>query len=598
MFEKKKKQDRKRRRRKLFNARTFIVIMVAIGYIISAVVTALDNAKLISGQVSYDEFMELIDSDKVDYIQITKDSDKFFIKCTDGRNLESVNPKSDDFIEQLYKKNVDIKIQQKSVSNSLLSLFMTLPFMVFLTVLICYVLTSYLGGNTKAFTLIKHTNNKVSFDDIRGLSETKKEIQFIIEQFKNWKELGELGARVCRGVLLYGPPGTGKTMLAKAIAKEAKVSFISCSGSDFNEVFVGVGASRVRQLFELAEFNAPCIIFIDEIDCLGKRRRGGDGVANELNQTLNALLQRMDGINTVDGVLVIGATNKKDYLDDALLRPGRFDRQYFIGPPDNKKDRDSIVEIYLENKKLEPSLTLNQVSKLVVGLTGAEIENVINEAVYSSLLDGREGEINLVDIDEAVMKQFTSGVKKDNPNEEDKKLTAIHESGHTLVSLLLNIPISKVSIVEYSSGVGGVTIRDLDILGDRKFRTMSEYEDDIKVLLAGKVAEEVLTNEHSQGCSNDLEKATNQLLEMYMLYGYDDSQLVNEKVLIENNIEQGISEKLLQKVNSTLSKLNEEVLEMLNNHRKELKNLSERLYKSVTIVSPTIEFVESLDNKE
>ena len=588
-----KYKNKPKRKRKLFNMRTFLLTIVMILYIGAALFTIMRDTAPVSGTVSYNELIELVEFGQVETIWITKDSDTIIVKKIDGEQLEAINPHSDTFVEDLLKRDANIIVQKTSATKSITNLLGTLPMMLIMAIFAVYISSTLAGGSTKQFTLLKTKDNHTTFNDIQGLSETKKEVQFIVEQMRNWKKLEELGARPCNGALLYGPPGTGKTLMAKAIAKEANVNFISCSGSDFNEMFVGVGAARVRQLWELAETNLPCIIFIDEIDCLGKRRKGGDAVVNELNQTLNCLLQKMDGINTSNGIMVIGATNRKEDLDDALLRPGRFDKHYFIGAPDNKKDRDEIVKIYLDTKKLSDDVTLDKASKLLVDLTGAEIENALNEAVYVSIQDGREGIIKLSDIDEAVMKRLTSGVKKEHSSKRDEQIVAYHEAGHTLISLLNNVKISKVSTIPYSSGMGGVTVRDLDEIGEIKLKLESDYTKDLKILLAGKIAEEIVFGEHTQGCSSDIEEATKIVYSMIAEWGFDKTNILNERILIENGLRHSLEVGVINRCNKTLKDIEDSVKQILTENRDLLEALASKLLEEKTIVCPTLEIIRS-----
>lgn len=584
------KQDHKpTKKKKIINIREVLIGIVLVIYIATAVFTAVKDAVPITGTTSYLEIMDMIDNGTIKSIQITKDSNKMIVYTTDGQVLDAINPKSDTFIEDLMKKGVDIQVQKTSVTDSVTAVLATLPLMLIMAMFVVFLSSTMMGGKTKQFTLLKLKDNKTTFDDIQGLSETKKDVEFVVDQMQNWKTLDMLGARPCKGILLYGPPGTGKTLLARAIANEAKVNFISCSGSDFNEVFVGVGAARVRQLWELALTNAPCIIFIDEIDCLGRRRRGGDGATNELNQTLNCLLQKMDGINSNNGIMVIGATNRKEDLDAALLRPGRFDRQYLVGPPTTKKDRDEIVKIYLDTKQVDAEVTLDKASKLLTGMTGAEIENVLNEAVYVSIRDKRNGIIRLSDIDEATMQTITAGVKKEHSSKRDEQIVAYHEAGHTLVSLLNKIKVSKVSIIPYSSGMGGVTMRDTDDDNDNKLKLKSDFIKDIEILLAGKVAEELIFGEHTQGCSNDIEKATQLVYAMVTEYGFLDDNLMNERVLIENGLKESLEASVITDCNKLLTAINKSVTTKIKENIEVLKAISKELLEHKTLVSPTLE---------
>lgn len=578
--------------KRTINLKKWLIIAIFIGYAIVAVIQAKKASESKAGDITLNKFYEMIDNGDVEKININRADEVVTIYTKDGKLYETMNPNSDKFLENVMKKGVMVSIQKKSEMDALLSVLGTLPLTLIIAMFAVYLATTIMGANTKMFTLIKNKNNHTSFDDIKGMGKTKEQVQFIISQMKNWKELGSLGARPCKGMLLFGPPGVGKTMLAKAIAKESGVGFISCSGSDFNDVFVGIGAGRVKSLFELAAVNAPCVIFIDEIDCIGRRRRGGDGASQDHNQTLNALLQRMDGLNTSNGILVIGATNRKNDLDSALMRPGRFDRHLYIGAPDNKKDRDELVEIYLKSKKLDSDVTLEKVSKLMTQLTGAQIEEALNSAVYLSLQDNRKGVIRYSDIDEAIMQLSTDGVRKEHTSERDEHVSAIHEAGHCLVSLLLGTPIAKVSNIPYTGGVGGVTLPDLDEKSENKLEFESEYLTDIKILLAGKCAEQIVLKEHTLGCSNDLEKATKLVINMQTSYMFDDNNLLSETELVNLNIRKEVTDETLHRCNEILCKCNKEVIELLDSNRERLDKLIELIMKDKTIVQPTLEMID------
>lgn len=589
---KRERQDNKpKRQRKHINVSKVIIWTVGIGYVITQIVLMNRDIKPVDGELSYSQVFEMLDEDKVDSVSIVKDSDVFTVRDKEGHSYTAVNPKSDGFVEKLMEHGANISVTKQSRTTAVGSMLISLPMILILIMLATYLTTTVVGGSTKMFTLLKPGQNKTKFSDVKGLTETKKEVAFAVDQLKNWKLLEEVGARPCKGLLLYGPPGTGKTLLARAIANEAGVPFISASGSDFNEVFVGVGAGRVRTLFTLAAENAPCIIFIDEIDCLGKRRKSGDGASQDHNQTLNALLQRMDGLNKIKGVMVIGATNRKADLDDALLRPGRFDRHYYVGPPKTKADRDALVEYYLSDKKLAESVTVETASKLCVGLTGAEIEEAMNEAVYTSLREDRKGVINIADIDEAIMKLHTAGVKQEHTSKRDAQITAIHESGHAIVSLALGIPLSKVSIIPYSNGMGGVTQKDIDDTELRQLEFKSDNEADIKMLLAGMAAEDREYGEHTQGCSSDLDNATKIIYSMLTQDGQGDSYL-NENTLMNNGISHLLTEKTVAECKERLKDYKKITDEILETNWDLLLRLANKLLEEKTIVQPTLEKIK------
>lgn len=592
-----KKDNKPTRQRKPINGTKLMLIIVFIVYLVLQIYTAYENSTPIKGNITYNELMTRLDNNEIASVQVTKQSDTCIVITKDGERYETVNPQSDTFLEDLLKHNAPVEYRKAKPIDSMIALLGTLPIVVIIAMFAIYLSNTIIGGNTKMFTLLRVKDNNISFDSIKGLSETKREVKFAVEQLKNWDKLGELGARPCKGLLLYGPPGTGKTMIAKAIAAEAGVPFISASGSDFNEVFVGVGAARVRSLWQLAVQNSPCIIFIDEIDCLGKRRKGGDGASNDANQTLNSLLQKMDGLNKTNGIMVVAATNRKGDLDPALLRPGRFDKQYYVGPPNSREDRDEMVEFYLQDKLLKKGeVTLESASKLMIGLTGAEIEEALNEAVYISLREGRNGVISLSDIDEAVMKQCLAGVKQEHTSERDAQVTAIHEAGHAVVSLLLGIELAQVSIRPYSSGTGGITKPDIDKTFDIKLKFKSDLENDIKIRLAGMLSEEIKYKEHTQGCSNDLEQATKIIYNMITSFGHGN-HIFNENVLMEAGVAHSLESDIIKESNEMLAKYREDTRKLLEDNYEYVEKLAEILLRDKTVVQPTLETIKmAIDN--
>ena len=374
----------------------------------------------------------------------------------------------------------------------------------------------------KARTRVGATEKKVTFADVAGEDEEKEELQEIVEFLKDPKRFVELGARIPKGVLLVGPPGTGKTLLAKAVAGEAGVQFLSISGSDFVELYVGVGASRVRDLFDQAKKAAPAIIFIDEIDAVGRQRGAGlGGGHDEREQTLNQLLVEMDGFGTNEGVIVMAATNRQDILDKALLRPGRFDRQVYVGMPD-VRGREEILKVHVKGKPLAEDVNLNTIAKTTIGFTGADLENLLNE---SALLAARRGKrfITMSEVEEAMIKVIAGPEKKSRVvSEKDRKLTAYHEAGHAVVSNTLEHcdPVHQISIIPRGMA-GGMTI--YLPTEDKSFNSRSEMLDDIVSLLGGRVAEKLVLDDISTGASNDLERATAIAKSMVMKYGMSDA---------------------------------------------------------------------------
>ncbi len=375
-------------------------------------------------------------------------------------------------------------------------------------------------GKSKAI-MHKEDEKTVTFDDVAGLKEEKEELEEVVDFLKNPKKYLEIGARIPKGVLLVGPPGTGKTYLSKAVAGEAGVPFFSISGSDFVEMFVGVGASRVRDLFEQAKKNAPCIVFIDEIDAVGRRRGAGlGGGHDEREQTLNQLLVEMDGFGTSEGIIVMAATNRPDILDPALLRPGRFDRQIYVGLPDVKA-REEILKVHTRNKPLDDDVDLSVIAKRTPGFTPADLENLTNEA---ALLAARNnlGRITMDIIDEATIKVIAGPEKKSKViSEEEKKLTAYHEAGHAVTARLLPNadPVHMVTIIPRGMAGGFTAYLPEE---DRYYMTKSQMEDELVQLLGGRAAEALVLGDISTGAQNDIERATKLARRMVTHYGMSE----------------------------------------------------------------------------
>lgn len=412
--------------------------------------------------------------------------------------------------------------------NSFLLSFLPYLLMVALMIGFTFVIMRQAGGGgkmsqfSKANARTQPSNGpKITFADVAGAEEEKEEMSEIVDFMKNPRKYQELGAKIPRGVLLLGPPGTGKTLLAKAVAGEANVPFFSISGSDFVEMFVGVGASRVRDLFDQAKKHTPSIIFIDEIDAVGRQRGTGlGGGHDEREQTLNQLLVEMDGFTDNQGVIVIAATNRRDILDPALLRPGRFDRQITVGYPDIK-GREAILRVHTKNKKLAPDISLATIAKGTAGFTGADLANLVNEAALLAARNNRKA-ITQPDIEEATIKVVAGPEKKSKVvSEDEKRLTAFHEAGHAVCTFHCKTqdPVHQVSIIPRGMA-GGYTMSLPE--HDRSFRTKTQMEEEIIVLLGGRVAEKIVLDEISTGASNDIERATDLARSMITRYGFSE----------------------------------------------------------------------------
>ena len=397
------------------------------------------------------------------------------------------------------------------------------PYLVVLVLfgLLWYFMMNKQFGRARA-RLASDDKNKVTFADVAGADEEKAELQEIVEFLKNPQKFIQIGARIPKGVLLVGPPGTGKTLIAKAVAGEAGVPFLSISGSDFVELYVGVGASRVRDLFEQAKKNAPAIVFIDEIDAVGRQRGAGlGGGHDEREQTLNQLLVEMDGFGANEGVIVIAATNRKDILDHALLRPGRFDRQVYVGEPD-VIGREAILKVHARGKQFDPDVNFKSIAQITAGFTGADLENLLNEA---ALLAARRNKkfITLEEIEQSLLKVVMGVEKKTHViNPEDKKLTAYHEAGHAIAFHVLPTqdPVHHVTIIPRSNGAGGFTMPLPE--EDKAYRTRRYMEEYLIVCLAGRVAEQLTMDDISTGAYGDIKQATAMARAMVINYGFSD----------------------------------------------------------------------------
>ena len=477
-------------------------------------------------EVAYTDVIMQIEEERIEEIEMTAGSTTAKIKYKDSDEKKNVSiPNTEAFIKLIQEKKMEgnnIKLTQKPV-NVMIKISSTfiqfLPTLLLLAMILMIFKMQGFGSEKKVYDG-NENDTKVRFKDVAGLDEEKNELVEIVDFLKHPKRFLNMGAKVPKGILLCGKPGTGKTLIAKAVAGEAGVPFISMSGSEFIEMFAGLGASRVRKLFEKAKKMAPCIIFIDEIDAIGARRTSNSGAETENNQTLNQLLVEMDGFETDETVIVLAATNRPEMLDTALLRPGRFDRQITIATPD-VKGREEILKIHSANKKFEDGLDLKTIAEDTAGFTGAELANVLNEAAIIATVKKHKA-ITTEDIDEAV-KKVTVGIQKTSRviSEKDKKLTAYHEAGHAIVSKFLDRveDVKEISIIPRGFE-GGYTLYKTD--EDKFYVSKTQMEQKLVALLGGRVAEKLAINDISTGASNDIEVATKIAREMVTVYGMSD----------------------------------------------------------------------------
>ena len=484
-----------------------------------------------SSKMTYSELITSIENQEVENITISSNGSLATVKLKNTKAEKEVSiPSLDSFMAytEEYLKAGDFTLEEEKESVWITVLGLITPFGLLIIFFIFWfiMMSGNNQGGTKTMSFGKSKarlvnageKNRVTFDDVAGVDEEKEELEEIVEFLKNPKKFTDMGARIPKGVLLVGQPGTGKTLLAKAVAGEAGVPFYTISGSDFVEMFVGVGASRVRDLFEQAKKNAPCIIFIDEIDSVGRQRGAGlGGGHDEREQTLNQLLVEMDGFSDNEGVIILAATNRPDVLDKALLRAGRFDRQIVVGSPDVKA-REQILEVHARKMKLADDVDLKVIAKNTSGFVGADLENVLNEA---ALLAARRNykEIGMKEIEDAMVKVTMGPEKKTRVrSEKENRLVAYHEAGHAVVSRYLPTqdPVHQISIVPRGMAGGYTMYRPTE---DKSFMSKTEMEENIVSLLGGRVAEAIILNDISTGASNDIERATQIARNMVTKYG-------------------------------------------------------------------------------
>lgn len=513
---------------KKLNENKFINRMIYSILIILTILTiAVSQANaLSSNKMSYDKFIKMAQNKEISTVNIDLKATTFIATDNNDKRYTVDNPKYDNFKKDLLEYGIEVKETGNINYAGYLFNVIQIGIMIFIVYKFFGVMQQQSGTTTTKIDVQNNKNKTVikqkTFKDVAGLKQVKADLELLVDFLKNPKKYNDAGAKLPKGVILCGPPGTGKTLLAKAISGEANVPFFSASGSDFVEMYVGVGAKRVRKLFEDAKKNAPCIVFIDEIDAIGGSRDLGVSGNSEQRQTINALLAEMDGFLGNEGVLVLAATNRIEDLDAALIRPGRFDKQITVPLPDTPEERLEIIKMYADNKKFAEDVDFKLLSKETIGFSPADIEALLNEAALISVQNNMPY-INKKCIDDAIYKKLLKGHAKEDKNrdEEELKLVAWHEAGHATIAKLCNMDVSKVTIVKSTSGAGGVNIIVPKKMG---LYTIEELSNQVMMAYGGRNGEKLLYNDESKlttGASADIKQATNVIYQMITMYGMD-----------------------------------------------------------------------------
>ena len=573
--------------------------------IIAAFVIAIDafsGQSANKSELSYTGFIQQVQQKKVESVTITNDHG-IKGKLKNGTEFNSYAPTDETLIKTLQDNGVEITAAPPEQPAWWMSLLGSAIPIIILVVLFFFIMQQTQGGGGRVMNfgksrakLMGEGNVKVSFKDVAGAEEAKQELEEVVEFLKDPGKFTTIGAKIPKGVLLAGPPGTGKTLLAKAVAGEAGVPFFTISGSDFVEMFVGVGASRVRDLFTQAKKNAPCIIFIDEIDAVGRQRGAGlGGGHDEREQTLNQLLVEMDGFGANEGIITIAATNRPDILDPALLRPGRFDRQVIVGRPD-LRGREAILKVHAKNKPLAEDVDLKLVAQQTPGFVGADLENVLNEA---ALVAARRNKsvIDASDIDEAEDRVIAGPSKKDKTvSQRERELVAYHEAGHTIVGLVLSNArvVHKVTIVPRGRAGGYMIALPKE---DQMLLSKEDMKEQLAGLLGGRVAEEIIFNVQTTGASNDFEQATQMARAMVTEYGmseklgpvqYEGNHAMFGAQSPQKSISEQTAYEIDEEVRSLLNEARNKAAEIIQSNRETHKLIAEALLKYETLDSTQI----------
>ncbi len=536
---------------------------------------------------SYVEFMEKVQKEEVQSISISDSPDLEGV-LKNGQNFVTDNPRLDDFKENMLVKNIEVKEEQGQYSS--VQIILGLLLIISFATIAVYLSKNNSQQVSKEYDKMSNIDistekdSTIRFCNIAGNDEAKENIMELVDFIKNPQKYEKYGARMPKGIILYGPPGTGKTLMAKALASEAGVDFLAVSGSDFVQVYAGLGAGRIRSLFKNAKEKGKCVVFIDEIDAIGKKRdRGNIGGSDESDRTLNALLTEMSGFKGSEGIVVIAATNRLDTLDEALLRPGRFDRQIEIGLPDLNA-RYEILKLYSKNRPIGETLNLRAFAEQTVYFSGAKLENLMNEAAINAARENADA-ITEKHMDRAFYTVIAGDEKKDRSNIRslDRKITAYHEAGHAVVTKLISPEnkVTKVTIIPSTKGIGGFS---MNIPPDKMYHTKIEMKNNIKIALAGRIVEELVfgSDNVTTGASNDIQKATEILVSMMKHFGMNEEiGMVNYDVLMGSYGSNDHS--LVSTVKDEMKKIYDETKKLVEDHKVLIKVLAEELLEKETL---------------
>jgi cell division protease FtsH len=592
------------------------IFYLLIFLVIIGVVSFFNGSNDPTDNISYNEFVAHLEKNEVDSFSMQPERGVFEVRgkfekeVKEGKQFLTYVPNSEKILARIDEAGSKVEVMPAKETSGWVTFFTSIIPFVIIFILFFFLLNQAQGGGSRVMNfgkskakLYNDDKKKARFKDVAGADEEKQELVEVVEFLKDPRKFAELGARIPKGVLLVGPPGTGKTLLARAVAGEAGVPFFSISGSDFVEMFVGVGASRVRDLFENAKKNAPCIIFIDEIDAVGRQRGAGlGGGHDEREQTLNQLLVEMDGFGANEGIIIIAATNRPDILDPALLRPGRFDRQITVDRPD-VNGREAVLKVHAKNKPLDESVNLKNIAMRTPGFSGADLENLLNEAALVAARQNKK-KVDMEDIDEATDRVIAGPAKKTRViSKKERNIVAFHEGGHTVIGLILNEAdmVHKVTIVPRGQAGGYAVMLPRE---DRYFMTKPELLDKIVGLLGGRVAEEIVFGEVSTGAHNDFQRATGIARKMVTEFGMSDKLGVGQfgqasggQVFLGRDIhnEQNYSDAIAFEIDLEIQRILKECYEraktILTENRDKLDLIAKTLLEVETLNAEQIDYL-------